>query len=886
LKYLHEGGKADLLKSRPLCVALFHHLSDDPSEVVNDILATCEKSVLKDSELPRSAKAALLLQHNLERITEVATRSRDDHDPSTDRAFAWLKAVCATPSYGVFRASGWYPPGTTKADSQDDRHDDTVDLGLDRLDFYDRTDRPDVRNITLLGWIQTLRPQADAKERDLVLTCFRSAPELVAPYFAEKNMQFDPKLSNTWIGYAAFLFEVIRLPVPLHLGNTEAEKYADLPPQTKIMLENILPRPLTQKVLTRCLNQSSELITFFAVRILVLAFQKVSQVLAALRAAALESTDHIALWNEAGERLLNRFSARAPLMKDVISTFRKISIDDEHALQREGITRLLSLYYHVVPLVALDEQFDVSSALTAALARCDLKKDRCERSDLRGLELQHLLAIARASPGMKWFTRQGSLSHLPITSLLKLHAADHANRSIRALLLHVLQQRDIVLDNAELCALVASFQDLQEDSMDVWAFVDDCMVRANRQPVKYVDQLEVAARKSATISERAAKSTTDLPGLLIAAVSEQVGFVAKKASVVRWCVHFINLLCDLQRCGLERECERVEIARQIRLELQHLREYRDASTSREWSSDGLPEKVAMIEPEPPLAANENEGREERALRLTFPSLPVESDNHPEVFRWAQKDFNLAVEEEDVDALILCLCSKHEDIRKQAYMQLRQVFFKLKTSTHDERDQIAVLVGELIETFEQQFAAANKALPYLTGTFAVKALHVLREPTHFIYPKLNRYLIRSPEWRPDRQPAYWLANTVLSLPAEDDGYWKEVQWVLAWLVDGLRSTADLEILRRGGVYEKVMALYCSPAASTKLVKEKVLELLWRATCVGGGSNTVITRAGALAWLDMVSERSDDMASLLRQRVLETCDKERIRAWSGVGDIALS
>lgn len=883
MKYLHEGGKTDLLKSRPLCVALFHHLSDDPSDVVIDILNTCEKNVLKDGDLSRSAKATLLLQHNLERITEVATRPRNDHDPSADRAFSLLKSICTIPSYGAFRPSGWYPPGTTKIEDQDNRQDDTIDLGLDRLNFYDRTDRPDVRNTNILGWIETLRPHADAKERELVLTCFCSAPELVAPYFAEKNMQLDPKLSNTWIGYAAFLFEVIKQPVPLHLGNAEAEDYADLPPQTNILLESILPRPLTRKVITRCLNQSSELITFFAIRMLVLAFEKVSKVLAALSEGALKSTFYRALWNEAYDRLLDRFSARAPLMKDVINTFRKINNDDDHALQREGISRLLTLYYEVVPLIALDEQFDVSSALTGALARASQKIDQGELSILRGLELQHILAIARASPGMKWFTKQGSLSCTPTTSLLRLNVSDSANRPIRSLLLHVLQQRNIVLDNIEFCALIASFQGLQEDSMDMWNFVDDCLVRANRQPVKYVDQLEEIARKYTTKSDRTVKSIPDIPGLLIAAVSEQMPFAIKKESVVWWCVQFIKLLCELERLGLDRECGRIEIVRRIHLDLQLLHEYRNISSSRQRSSDDLLDKMITIEPELSLATNEKQGDNDQSIRLMFPSLPIESNNHPELFRWARKDFNVAIEEEDVDPLILCLCSRHDAIRKQAHMQLRQVFVKLRASTHDEKDQIAVLIGELIETYERHCAAANDPLPYLTGTFAVRSLHVLRDPTHFIYPKLNRYMIRSPEWRPSYMPAYWLANTVLSLPAEDDGYWKEVQWVLAWLVDGLRSATDLGIIRRGGVFEKVMALYCSPAASLKLVKEKVLELLYRATCMDGGSNTLITRAGVLAWLDMVSEKPDDIASLLRRRVLETCDEEKIRAWSGVSDI---
>lgn len=137
-----------------------------------------------------------------------------------------------------------------------------IDLGIDSLEFYEESGSSQVRNTTLLSWILTLRPQSDARERGIVLTCFKSAPELVHAYFREKGFQLDPKLTNTWIGYASFVFDVIGLPVPAKLGHIEEGGFADVPPQTSIVMDSIIPKPLSQKVLTRCLNQSNGLITF------------------------------------------------------------------------------------------------------------------------------------------------------------------------------------------------------------------------------------------------------------------------------------------------------------------------------------------------------------------------------------------------------------------------------------------------------------------------------------------------------------------------------------------------------------------------------------------------------------------------------------------------
>lgn len=883
-KYLHEGAKVGLLQSRPLCVALFQHLADDPADVVNEILSVTEQNVLKDNDLlqHRSAKQTLLTSHNLERVTEVATRSHEGH-PSAERAFAWLMSVCTTPSYGVLWRSGWYPAGTAKHDQQLGRSDDAIDLGLDSLEFYDRADRPNVRNTILLAWIQTLRPHAHPRERELLLACFESAPELVAAYFAEKNMQLDPRLSNTWIGYASFLFETIRLARPRHLGNVNGDEdeanddYAELPPQSNIVMENLLPRPLTQKVLTRCLNQSSSLITFFAVRLLVLAFEKLSGIQAEMRKATQLSAAYKYLWQEDSERLLTRFTERIPAMKDVIGTFRKTPDGDEHALQREAVSRLLRLYYEVTPVQALAESFDVSTGLTAALARADEVSEANELGELRALELQHLLVIAKHSPGMRWFNKQGALKHSPIVSLLRLHAKDHQNREVRSLLWDVLSQHDLLANEHELESLVASLLNVDGVDEEVWTFTDDCMLRASKQPVKYVDQLEAAASKSTEAGPdiNDAANTDTLPGLLIAVVAEQVAFANKKPAIMQWTVRFS---CNLSYRDDHDDTTRAShVLHRVVLDIPACRNER---AGMDYDAEDILPKVRLPQvtvAEAPLTDNL-----ETVLELPFVPPEMESDNHPELLRWAQKDLGVAIEDGDVDALMLCLCSAHVDVRRQAHAQLRNLVLKLRGSAVEDRDQFCMLIGELVETFEQQCLSGDKSLPYLTGSFAKRALHVLQEATHFMYPKMNRYLIKSPEWRITRMPSYWLSNTVLSRPEEDDAYWKEVQWVLDWLVDGLRTEPDLDILRRGGVFEKVTALYWSPAAGKgrNAVKDRVVELLYRATCVEGGSGTLVTRAGVLAWLEMASQKGNDVAGLMKRRVLDTSDTARLRDWSGV------
>lgn len=865
LKYLHEGGKIDVLKSKPLCSALFQHLSEDPPEVVVEILNTVEQSLLKDSELPRSSKAAILTSQNLEKVTIIAS---DDH-PASEKAFSWLKAICKTPEYGILRSSGWYPPGTTK--SEQHLSGNYIDLGLDSLDFYDRDEPINIRNTILLSYALTLRAHTIERERELLLLCFSSAPELVAAYFSEKSMQLDPKLSNTWIGYASLLFEVVALEVPLNFGNDG--EVPSLPPQTSIIIESILPQPLGRHILTRCLNQSSELITFFAMRILVVALQKLRTVLKQL---SLARGDNSSLWEEAKDRLTQSFVGRCPTMKDVINTFRKIPDDAEHALQREVSTRVLSLYYEVVPLQALEESFDVSMPLTAALSRSGSQQEKSDELErLRHLELEHLLTVARNSTGMKWFAKQGGLAYSPLVSLLQIARKELQSRYIRGLIRHVLIENGILNtgkqghDISPFDALTGSTLDLADDN-PIWEFLDDCIARAGRQPVKYVDNLE-------SLSSSSKGDEAPLPSVLAAVIMEQASFVlSQKDEEAKprkaWIVLFLDLLDRTSDSGKPLQHLKKAVFKVLGAKPKHYEH--DAAEIL----DKIPKDALNDQDTQPLGQQRPRQVKRKANPWSFVAPMQEPTSHPELTRWSQKEMDAALEDGDIDALILCLCSAYGDIRKQGLTQLNRLKLQLRTSTYENAFQVSLLIGELTETFELRHRGGDTALPYIAGTFAVRALQVLTQPHHYMYPKVNGFLIRGPEWRVNRLPGYWLSNTVLGMPEEDDAYWRETQWVLDWLVDGLRASSDLDIYRRGDVFEKVMALWNSPgAASHKIIRERICELIFRACHVEGGSDTLVTRAGVLSWLGMVSETGLAVPDSLRDMIVAKA--HRAEAWAG-------
>jgi nucleolar pre-ribosomal-associated protein 1 len=622
--------------------------------------------------------------------------------------------------------------------------------------------------------------------------------------------------------------------------------------------------------LTRCLNQSSELIAFFAVRILVLAFEKMSRVQLLLVEGKKASSRNGNLWKEASERLLARFVDVCPAIKDVIVAFRKIPDNADHGLHREAMTRLLQLYYEVMPLQASEAQFDISTPLTAALVRSESKDERSELSELRQLELEHLLQIAQASPGMRWLTKQGSLQYSPILALLKIHSIDLANRGIRELVHKVLSDNSIVASSGACDALLVLLSDTT-DYTNIGPFLDDCFMRAARQPVKYLDSLEDIVVNDLRGDQKRPNSD---PSLLNLVFLEQAPFILNKSEDAKLeLLGFIASYFDiLVHTGEQSAALDAIFARFTAIE--------GVVTEHRYSEPGkMLDQVRLSMPPIPEQLSPIEDDHTRGVS-SFVSPPVESEDHPELVKWSQKDLDMAIEDGNVDALILCLCSQYPAIRTQALAQLYRLEEQLLHSTIEDRGPVYILIGELIETYEHNCLPNSESLPYMAGCFATHALHVQTNPGHVMYPKINKFLNRGPSWRINKLPNYWIENTVLSQPEGDDAYWKEVQWVLDWLVDGMRTQADLEILRKTGVFEKVMALCSSPGAvAHSHVRMKVLDLLWHVTFVDGGSTTLITRTGVLAWLDMMAESRDSVVVELKKRILKTCDGAKIEEWSG-------
>ena len=618
------------------------------------------------------------------------------------------------------------------------------------------------------------------------------------------------------------------------------------------------------------MNQSSDLITLFAVRILVVAFQKLHKVLQAFNVAAAEGNP---LWKEGSIRLIAEFCQRCPPVKDVIAAFRKIS--DDNILQKEAVSRLLRMYYQVTPQAALEEKFDVSQALTVAMSRAETVTSDSENYAFRLLELQHLLVIAQCSAGMRWWHKQGSLKFSPFTTLLRLSAQTPVDQSTGSefinLLQSVIDEHSILqqqTDEPSVNALIASLADDQnwKPSEALYTFIDDCLGRLVRKPIKYLDDLDELAGGS---------NHGKILSVLVLVCLEQIPFTSKlpdsdRTNVLMWFSRFLELLKvmgeDVELLQLIRQrvtdlpvVSSVELEPLLRSITYRRQSHDDKTTGPASSSD----KKATRQP------------------LAFSEPPVEKQNHPELTRWQQKDLDESLENGDIDALILCLSSQDSSVRLQAHASIRKLMSRVKESTHDDKDQIYLLLGELHETVTEMAPTplSEQPLPYIASVFATQALAVLQDPSHFMYPKINKYLNKGPIWNVPKLPNYFIDKTTLETPDEDDKHWAEVLWTLDFFTSATRTLPDVSLLLSRNCMEKVLDLFASPSAP-KGVKEAVLKVVYRVAAVGGATS-LVTRTGVLAWLEVRAKMGDVEATtlgVLRKKVEEGVDGIRVETWS--------
>lgn len=402
LKLQNPVAKAGILSLAQGKVArsLFRDLKQDSPAILVEMLSVFQKDVLADDGIPKRLKNVLFREGTLSNIASLYNYEEpgerlNQRSTVREATQSFLLLACTSPTVGLLERR---KEGHRQQKDEIDSTSQTSDLAMtEEISSLGHEGRPSFRNKNITSFLQGLRPWANSLEKDLVLATFKAASELLQDYFEKKkSFTFEPKLSATWVGYSMFLISTIQLPI--------ADTYLDIRSRFRTaeassisaIIGHILPSPLTQKSLTKCLNQSVTLVTFLTLKILISAFEKFQCLRKKLQHLESGTSSFI-------EKLTATFLGRCPELRHVIAGFRSCSFGV--ILQREAYARLLSLYYRVIPQLALQEKFDISSPLSEALH--GRRSSNSSGDGLRGLELESLLDIAKRSPDMRWFHKLG-----------------------------------------------------------------------------------------------------------------------------------------------------------------------------------------------------------------------------------------------------------------------------------------------------------------------------------------------------------------------------------------------------------------------------------------------------------------------------------------------
>ncbi|KAG6038025.1 hypothetical protein E4U40_000014 [Claviceps sp. LM458 group G5] len=893
LKYLHSEGRRELLSQKDLLSHLTYMMKNDPPHLVLELLESLKAHILMDSKIPREVKFRAFNTKMLMRLLSLYTYAHaaadtDERELILEKAHEFLKYACTDSTSGIlYPYRGLYPKESddefSALSARRVSNQETGDPWEGKL-----RDGVPVYNFVLSEFASKLRPWSSLKHCKLLVAIFTAAPELISDYFYNnQSFTFEPKLSMTWIGYAAFLFDTMMIPLPASFG--DPARYAAMPPPTSILLDNVIPRPINQKVLVRCLSPQSHLTSFFATRILVAALEKLSTVMKMLEGA---SKGKSTLWKDASRRIVDMFCQRIPDMKEVVRCYK--GIPAENILHKTLTSRLLRLYYQVIPRVALAANFDVSPFFVGALQRLEgTTDDEAESKRLGAMELQNLVSIASYSPGMRWFAKleslgQGKGCSSPFCALLKMLCSGNSETpldELKTVLGDVAVENQVVTDSTALKPLIQALACMSDAEGSagmarIWLFLDNCVSRCATSPIKYLDLMKGYA------SNEGSPATTEASSLLHIAILEQLPFAlgAADQETASHLASFVSLyFTAVQLSGdkddfllvLHKEAEKhfASSAAPLsalgggkqtkKLKKCHIEWTRNKHTSSRESGAG----------------RRTLSQEDLEALLHMPLSPAEDATA--LTRWASKSVEDMVEDGHAAGLIRLLTSEHTNLRKEALTSILKMAMQIRESSYEDKMQIWLLLSEIAESSKP--LVDQGPVPSALTAFAIHGLDVLKNPLHPLFPKVNSYLTRSPVWGPDKVP---LAHDILhGTPSDDDKYYTELTWLLAYLLDSLKTPFDLGVFHKKRWFEKLLSLGSNPYLRTAL-RTRLFRLIYRATCIEAGSTTLVTRFGLISWLD--SHRAacpveDDvlMYEALMRRAWQTCDQDRVRAWSKGG-----
>lgn len=219
------------------------------------------------------------------------------------------------------------------------------------------------------------------------------------------------------------------------------------------------------------------------------------------------------------------------------------------------------------------------------------------------------------------------------------------------------------------------------------------------------------------------------------------------------------------------------------------------------------------------------------------------------------------------------------VRDVAKVVLARLLKSLNENTsYKERNVMRIYVSSVLHTTR----VADHTTPvawYLFGALSP----ILGNPGHFLYEHASRYVLATPTLKPGELPLFSSLTLGADREVGDDNYYREVTWVITQMANGVKTYADLRLLRHRDVFETVLNL-CNSPYKPDVLHMRVLQLLHAVDAIANGPHMLVTNHGAFAGLETLKRTiSGDFAEQQRLNVdqvalrLGMASLKRVREW---------
>lgn len=219
----------------------------------------------------------------------------------------------------------------------------------------------------------------------------------------------------------------------------------------------------------------------------------------------------------------------------------------------------------------------------------------------------------------------------------------------------------------------------------------------------------------------------------------------------------------------------------------------------------------------------------------------------------------------IDSNLLCftvVSLGNPQIRDIAKVIIHGLLKYLVNSQTEMKDKniLKVYLSSILHTLRE----ADHSTPviwHVTGSLA----NILTNPGHFLYERVFRYVLSTPMVKASEIPLFHVISLCLTHKdtIEDDNYYKQTTWMITQLADGVKTKADLQILRNKSVLEWVYNLCNSPFYAGQQ-RSKVLRFLYEVQRVEKeGSDMMVTKYATLSTLEVVKRSLPDSFSSTQQ-----------------------